>query len=79
MHIGLLPIHFDKMDFRPKFFCPNLHKWFYLPYAFSVLYLNATHQKDVQTFPINEVYVGSDAQADFGFFNDKFLFQARPY
>lgn len=71
---GLLPIHFEAMNFKPDFFSTNLHKWLYYPYTFTVLYVDPKHQKSIQTFPITDTYQ-NPAQSNF--FNHKFESQTR--
>lgn len=78
--IGLLPIEFEKMDFKPDFFCSNLHKWYSLPYSFTVLYVAPQHQASVQTFPITASYVKPEnAVVTESFFYEKFSPQSWQY
>lgn len=74
--IGLLPL--DIKEFQPDFLTSNLHKWFSLPYAFSVLYVDQKYHTTVESMPITASYQSpKDVRAYGDLFVDKFLPQAR--
>lgn len=76
--IGLLPLDFEKLDYYPDFLTTNLHKWFSLPYAFSVLYVNNEHRSIVQSIPITATYKSPKDAKEYGdAFVDKFEQQSR--
>lgn len=78
--IGLLPIQFKTMGFEPDFFTSNLHKWLYVPYPFTVLYVDSKFHSSVQTFPITASYVKpEEAIVTENFFYEKFYPQSWQY
>lgn len=58
--VGLIPLDFG--DFEPDFFVSNLHKWFGVPRANAVMYVDPKHFRTIQTLPISHSYVSPDAE-----------------
>lgn len=78
--IGLFPLKFKSSGFEPDFFTSNLHKWLYVPYPFTVLYVDPKYHSSVQTFPITASYVKPEnANVKEDFFYRKFAPQSWQY
>lgn len=58
--IGLVPV--DLAALKPDFFTTNLHKWFFMPRACAVLYVDPKHHRMVQTLPVSLSFVAHDAE-----------------
>ncbi|EGW34795.1 uncharacterized protein SPAPADRAFT_53204 [Spathaspora passalidarum NRRL Y-27907] len=58
--IGCIPQ--DLSEIAPDFYVSNLHKWFFVPTACALMYVDAKQHHKIHTMPISHSYVQDDVK-----------------
>ncbi|RLV95422.1 Hercynylcysteine sulfoxide lyase [Spathaspora sp. JA1] len=58
--IGCIPQ--DLSEISPDFYVSNLHKWYFVPTACAVMYVDTKHFNKIHTLPIGETYLQDDIE-----------------
>lgn len=58
--IGCIPQ--DLSALKPDFYVSNLHKWYFVPFGCSVLYVDQKHHKYIHTLPVSHSYLPSTVE-----------------
>ncbi|RLV93125.1 Hercynylcysteine sulfoxide lyase [Spathaspora sp. JA1] len=58
--IGCIPQ--DLSEISPDFYVSNLHKWYFVPTACAVMYVDPKHHNNIHTMPISHSYLQDDVE-----------------
>lgn len=70
--IGCEPVNLKQLD--PDFYVTNVHKWYYVPAGYAVLYLNKKYHKLLQPFPIGYTFIPEDSDDTEDMLTKKFCY-----